>query len=147
MQFLVTGSAGFIGYHVAARLLSEGHSVTGYDALTPLLRSAPQGRAPSAPRAHPRRSRRSWRCSRARRRSIAAADAAVPDIIIHLAAQAGVRYSLEAPETYASSNVVGSLNVLELARRVKPKHLHAGLDIFDLRHVAGRAMAGDQQGG
>jgi UDP-glucuronate 4-epimerase len=55
-----------------------------------------------------------------------AADAAVPDIIIHLAAQAGVRYSLEAPETYASSNVAGSLNVLELARRVKPKHLMLG---------------------
>jgi UDP-glucuronate 4-epimerase len=51
-----------------------------------------------------------------------AADLANPDVIVHLAAQAGVRYSLEAPRTYIDSNLVGSWNVLELARELKPRH-------------------------
>ncbi|TXI06719.1 MAG: NAD-dependent epimerase/dehydratase family protein, partial [Rhizobium sp.] len=52
-----------------------------------------------------------------------AAQAAAPDVIIHLAAQAGVRYSLENPRSYVDSNVTGSFNVLELARSLQPKHL------------------------
>ena len=46
-----------------------------------------------------------------------------PDVIVHLAAQAGVRYSIETPRTYANSNLTGSFNVLELARALKPSHL------------------------
>ena len=122
MRFFITGSAGFIGYHLAARLLAEGHSVTGYDAITPYydprLKEERHGRLSAFPAFTPVVAMLEDRVALDR-----AADAAVPDIIIHLAAQAGVRYSLEAPETYASANVVGSLNVLELARRVKPKHL------------------------
>ena len=53
----------------------------------------------------------------------AAATACQPDVIVHLAAQAGVRYSLEQPRTYVSSNLVGSFNILEIARILKPKHL------------------------
>jgi UDP-glucuronate 4-epimerase len=122
MQFLITGSAGFIGYHLAARLLAEGHSVTGYDALTPYyyprLKEERHRRLSASPAFTPIVAMLEDKAALDR-----AADPAVPDIIIHLAAQAGVRYSLEAPETYVSSNVVGSLNILELARRVKPKHL------------------------
>jgi UDP-glucuronate 4-epimerase len=53
----------------------------------------------------------------------AAADAARPDLIVHLAAQAGVRYSLEAPRTYVEANLVGGFNVLEIARLHGPAHL------------------------
>jgi UDP-glucuronate 4-epimerase len=52
-----------------------------------------------------------------------AADLAAPDIIVHLAAQAGVRYSIEAPRAYVESNLVGSFNLLEVARRMRPGHL------------------------
>ena len=52
-----------------------------------------------------------------------AAELAEPDVIVHLAAQAGVRYSLENPRSYVDSNLVGSFNVLELARNLQPKHL------------------------
>jgi len=55
-----------------------------------------------------------------------AAQHAEPEIIVHLAAQAGVRYSLEAPRTYVESNLVGSWNVLELARELRPRHLLLG---------------------
>jgi UDP-glucuronate 4-epimerase len=122
MRFLVTGSAGFIGYHIASRLLADGHSVTGYDALTPYY----------DPRLKAERHKRLGEFAgftpvvamlEDKAALDRAADAATPEVIIHLAGQAGVRYSLEAPESYASANVVGSLNVLELARRVKPRHL------------------------
>src|SRR6185312_13527569 len=53
----------------------------------------------------------------------AAAAAAEPEVIVHLAAQAGVRYSIENPRAYADSNLAGSFNVLELARALKPGHL------------------------
>jgi UDP-glucuronate 4-epimerase len=51
------------------------------------------------------------------------ADIAEPDIIVHLAAQAGVRYSLENPRSYVDSNLTGSFNILEIAKRVQPRHL------------------------
>ena len=52
-----------------------------------------------------------------------AAEAAEPEVIIHLAAQAGVRYSIEEPRTYIDSNLIGSWNILDLAKEVQPKHL------------------------
>jgi UDP-glucuronate 4-epimerase len=55
-----------------------------------------------------------------------AAERAAPDVIVHLAAQAGVRYSLEKPEAYASANLLGMVNVLELCRAVKPRHFLFG---------------------
>lgn len=122
MRFLVTGSAGFIGYHLCARLLREGHAVTGYDALTPYY----------DPRLKQERHRRLAEFAaftpviaqlEDKEALDRAVDGAPPDVVVHLAAQAGVRYSLEAPEDYGSSNVMGSLNVLELARRLKPRHL------------------------
>ena len=56
----------------------------------------------------------------------AAADKAAPDVIVHLAGQAGVRYSLEKPLAYASANLVGMVNVLELCRALKPRHFLFG---------------------
>jgi UDP-glucuronate 4-epimerase len=122
MRFLVTGTAGFIGFHVARRLLAEGHHVGGIDGMTPYYdvslkesRDAILARAPNY-RAH----RLMLEDADALH---AAATAADPEIIIHLAAQAGVRYSLEQPRAYIDSNIVGTFNLLEFCRRHPVKHL------------------------
>ncbi|HVV95107.1 MAG TPA: NAD-dependent epimerase/dehydratase family protein [Hyphomicrobiales bacterium] len=122
MKILVTGSAGFIGFHLARRLLADGHAVTGFDGLTPYYdvrlkeaRHAILAREPN------------FRAEIGRLEDMAAleraAAAAEPDIVVHLAAQAGVRYSIDHPRAYADSNLTGSFNVLELARAIRPKHL------------------------
>lgn len=121
-RILVTGTAGFIGYHLARTLLSEGIRVHGYDGMTDyydvtmkrrrhaLLRQMPGFSATEAMLEDQTTLDR-------------AADAFKPDVIVHLAAQAGVRYSLDHPRAYIDSNLVGTFNVIELARRLKVKHL------------------------
>ena len=122
MRVFVTGTAGFIGYHLAARLLADGHQVTGYDAVTdyydPALKEA---------RLKLLRVNRNFREVRGRleddsllAQSVAEA---TPEIIVHLAAQAGVRHSLDHPHEYVAANLVGTGNLLEAARAAKPKHL------------------------
>lgn len=121
-RFLITGTAGFIGFHLARRLLGEGHSVVGFDAITdyydPRLKRARHALLEQFSGFRPVIARLEDEAALQR-----AADLAEPEIIIHLAAQAGVRYSIEAPHTYIGHNVVGSFNLLELARRVQPRHL------------------------
>jgi UDP-glucuronate 4-epimerase len=115
LRILVTGTAGFIGFHLARRLLLDGHQVTGIDALTPYYdvelkrrRHAVLARSPA------------FRAHEVQLEDVAAlalaAQAAEPQMIVHLAAQAGVRYSLEAPRDYIEANLVGTFNVMELAR-------------------------------
>lgn len=122
MQFLVTGSAGFIGFHLARRLLADGHSVVGLDAMTPYYDVALKEARHALLAAHPR-----FRAVIGRvedEATLAAAAAlATPDVIVHLAAQAGVRYSLENPRAYVEANILGSWTLLELARQVRPRHL------------------------
>lgn len=122
MRFLVTGSAGFIGFHLARRLLSDGHLVVGFDGMTPYydvsLKDARHGQLAGFKAFTPVVGMLEDIAALR-----AAAEVAKPDVIVHLAAQAGVRYSLENPKAYVESNLVGSWNVLELARAVKPKHL------------------------
>lgn len=122
MRFFITGTAGFIGFHLASRLLADGHTVVGYDGMTSyydvrlkelrhnLLRQHPNFSAVEALLEDRATLETAWTTAR-------------PDIAIHLAAQAGVRYSLENPASYVSSNVSGSFNILELARHHKVKHL------------------------
>jgi UDP-glucuronate 4-epimerase len=119
---LITGTAGFIGFHLARLLLAEGFRVVGYDGMTPyydlaLKRSRQQillqspgffceeGMLEDMPRLQAL-------CERER-----------PEIIVHLAAQAGVRYSLENPRAYVEANLVGAFNVLECARMLGVGHL------------------------
>lgn len=121
-KVLITGTAGFIGFHLANELLTHGDIVLGYDGMTDYydvtLKQRRHQRLLQSPnftavegmledQAHFDR----------------IADEFQPDVIVHLAAQAGVRYSLENPRTYLVSNVIGTFNVMEAARRLEVKHL------------------------
>ncbi len=122
MRYFVTGTAGFIGFHLAARLLRDGHEVTGFDGMTDYYDVALKRRRHAM--------LAEWRGFAAHEAMLeeeeklhAAMEACQPDIIVHLAAQAGVRYSLENPRAYVSANLVGTFNVLEQARLRKVGHL------------------------
>jgi UDP-glucuronate 4-epimerase len=118
MTVLLTGAAGFIGYHVAAALLARGEAVLGLDNLNAYydvrLKQARLARLQD------KAGFSFLRCDLADRAAMAALAAAHPGItrIVHLAAQAGVRHSLQDPYSYVASNVVGHLAVLELARNL-----------------------------
>jgi len=121
MRVLVTGTAGFIGFHLAKRLLEAGHEVTGLDALVPYydvrLKQARHAMLEQFPAFRPLIGRVEDAGL------VAEAFAGGPDVVLHLAAQAGVRYSLSNPEEYAQSNLVGTLAMLEAARRQPPRHM------------------------
>ena len=125
MRFLITGSAGFIGFHLARRLLADGHIVHGVDGLTPyydpVLKRARHEilQKSDAFTAHILMLEDEARLNEA-------AKAAKPDVIVHLAAQAGVRYGLENPRAYIDANVVGTFNILEIAREHSVRHLVLG---------------------
>jgi UDP-glucuronate 4-epimerase len=122
MGILVTGAAGFIGMHVAAQLLQAGHQVTGVDNLSDYYDV----------RLKQARLDLLKPCSNFRFVKMDLADSAkVSELfgaakferVIHLAAQAGVRYSLDNPHAYIQSNIVGFTNILEGCRRFPVKHL------------------------
>ena len=122
MTVLVTGSAGFIGFHLARRLLARGDDVVGLDILNSYYDPALKAARLAILEGH--KSYRHARIDLADRDAVAALFAqAKPQAVVNLAAQAGVRYSLEKPEAYVDSNVVGFLNILEGCRAVQPQHL------------------------
>ncbi|MFB0974795.1 MAG: NAD-dependent epimerase [Tolumonas sp.] len=122
MHYLVTGAAGFIGFHVAQRLLAAGHQVTGLDNLNDyydvnlklsrlaLLQDQAAFRFVQGDLADRALIAELFANGQFRR-------------VIHLGAQAGVRYSLENPHAYADANLVGHLNILEGCRQQKIEHL------------------------
>ena len=121
MKFLVTGAAGFIGFHVSERLLQAGHQVVGIDNLNDYydvnLKQARLDLLTSDNFTF-------HKLDLADREGMASLFATEKfDRVIHLAAQAGVRYSLENPHAYAQSNLIGHLNVLEGCRHNKVQHL------------------------
>ncbi|TCV99937.1 NAD-dependent epimerase [Biostraticola tofi] len=122
MKFLVTGAAGFIGYHVSERLLADGHEVVGIDNLNDYydvtLKQSRLDRLNTHSNFHFRL------LDLADRPGIAALfSEAGFNRVIHLGAQAGVRYSLENPLAYADSNLIGHLNILEGCRHHQVQHL------------------------
>ena len=122
MKHLVTGAAGFIGYHVCERLLARGDEVVGLDNLNdyyePTLKRARLDRLSRQP---------NFRFARVELADQTAVDGLFSaerfPRVIHLAAQAGVRYSVSHPQAYASSNLAGFLNVLEGCRHHGVEHL------------------------
>ena len=125
MRFLVTGSAGFIGFHLCRRLLADGHQVVGIDNFSAYYDVALKHARNALLESH----HNAFKVERLELEDSAALnrawEAAAPDVVVHLAAQAGVRYSSDHPEAYVSSNLVGTFNILEAARRFQPKHLLA----------------------
>ena len=122
MKILVTGAAGFIGMHTTLRLLARGDEVVGLDNLNdyydPTLKEARLARL------QPHAGFRFVKMDVADRAGMEALFAAEKfDRVIHLAAQAGVRYSLQNPHAYVDSNLVGFMNILEGCRHAKVQHL------------------------
>lgn len=119
MKVLLTGAAGFIGYHTAARFLDRGDEILGFDSLNDYYPvKLKQDRLQLL---HAQNGFRFEQLDVARRDSIERLEqeAADADVIVHLAAQAGVRYSVENPFAYVDANVTGQVAIFELAARLK----------------------------
>jgi UDP-glucuronate 4-epimerase len=122
MKVLLTGAAGFIGMHVALRLLERGDEVVGLDNLNDYYDV--QLKLDRLSRLTPHDAFRFVRIDVADRAAIAALfDEEGFDRVVHLAAQAGVRYSLKNPDAYVDANIVGFMNILEGCRHGAVKHL------------------------
>ena len=123
-RFLVTGSAGFIGFHTARAMLDAGASVLGIDNFTPYYDVSLKEARNAILTTYPN--------FRLARLSIEDAPALAmvwrefaPEAVIHLAAQAGVRYSIDHPADYIATNIVGTYNLLEVARHHPVRHFLA----------------------
>src|SRR5665213_425879 len=121
-MILVTGASGFVGFHLSLRLLKEGHAVHGLDNLNDYYDvGLKQGRTRLL------QAEKGFTFHRADLADAGATaalfDRIKPSLVVHMAAQAGVRHSLSNPRAYADSNVIGFLNVLEGCRAHAVKHL------------------------
>lgn len=121
-KIFITGSAGFIGFHVSKLLLAEGDVVHGYDSMNPyydvsLKKARKEILSTSEAYTH---TTAELEDNKKLNDIISDFD---PEIIIHLAAQAGVRYSIENPRAYVNSNLIGTFNVMEAARISGVRHL------------------------
>lgn len=121
-KVFITGTAGFIGFHLAKLLLAEGFRVHGYDGMTDYYDVTLKQHRHQMLLENP-----NFTTTEGMLEDVVllnkVTDDFGPNIIVHLAAQAGVRYSLENPRAYIESNIVGTFNVMEAARRLKVDHL------------------------
>ena len=138
MRILLTGCAGFIGFHAANQLLADGHRVIGLDSLNDYYDPALKQARLRLLRAQDGFEFHSVDISDQTALSAAVSGKAVTHIL-HLAAQAGVRYSLENPHSYAQTNLIGHLNMLELARHME------GLEHFV--YASSSSVYGERSGG
>ena len=124
-KLFITGSSGFIGFHVAKRYLDKGFKVYGFDSMNSyydvkLKRS----------RLNILKKYKNFSFTKGNLENQKKLNSSInkfkPSIIIHLAAQAGVRYSIENPKIYLNSNIIGTFNVIECAKKLKIKHLIIG---------------------
>ena len=121
-KVFITGTAGFIGFHLAQLLLDEGFRVHGFDGMTDYYDVKLKQRRHQMLLQNPHFSMTEGTLENDALITQVTDDFA-PDVIVHLAGQAGVRYSLENPRAYLDSNLVGTFNVMEAARRLKVEHL------------------------
>ena len=121
-RVFITGTAGFIGFHLAKLLLSEGMTVHGYDAMTDYYDVRLKERRHAMLHQNERFQATIGMLEDADLLNRVVSDFR-PDVIIHLAGQAGVRYSMENPRSYLESNIIGGFNILEIANQLKVGHL------------------------
>ena len=121
-RVFVTGSAGFIGFHLCRLLVHEGFVVHGYDGMTDYYDVALKQRRHQMLLQSDAFSRTEGMLEDEALLS-KVIDGFRPDVVVHLAAQAGVHYSLENPRTYLDANIIGAFNVMEAARRLGVQHL------------------------
>ncbi len=125
IKIFITGSSGFIGFHTAKKFLDKGYVVRGFDSMNSYydvkLKKA---------RLNILKKYRKFSFTKGNLENKKVLSKSVlnfkPNVIIHLAAQAGVRYSIENPEVYLNSNIIGTFNIIEIAKRIKTKHLIIG---------------------
>jgi UDP-glucuronate 4-epimerase len=122
MKILITGSSGFIGFHLAKLLLEKGNKVHGYDSMNSYydvnLKKA---------RLNILKKYKDFSFTKNKLEKKRVLEKTFytfkPDIVIHLAAQAGVRYSINKPMVYLRSNIIGTFNIIEISHKLKVKHL------------------------
>ena len=122
MKIFITGSSGFIGFHLSQKLLDKGHNVHGFDSMNNYYDIRLKKDRYKILKKYKKFSftKGNVENQKVLSQSILSFN---PQIIIHLAAQAGVRYSIEKPRVYLSSNIIGTYNVIEMAKKVNIKHL------------------------
>ena len=125
MKIFITGSSGFIGFHVAKKFLDKGIKVHGFDSMNNYYDVGLKKSRLNILRKYNKFSFTKGNIENQKilNNSILKFK---PSIIIHLAAQAGVRYSIENPDAYLNSNVLGTFNIIKIANKIKVKHLIIG---------------------
>ncbi|MCA0892695.1 NAD-dependent epimerase [Microbulbifer agarilyticus] len=127
MKYLITGNAGFIGFHVARTLMARGDEIVGIDNVNDYYETSLKEDRLRKLESTAQQHGAAYQFVRANIADRAALDRCFAehefDRVIHLAAQAGVRHSIEHPESYVESNLVGFANLLEVCRQAKTPHL------------------------
>ena len=124
-KILITGSSGFIGFHLTKKLLEKGNKVHGYDSMNNYydvkLKKA---------RLKILKTYKGFSFTKSKLENMKTLEKTFnklrPNVVIHLAAQAGVRYSLENPDVYLNTNILGTFNVIKISKKIKVKHLIIG---------------------
>ena len=124
-KIFITGSSGFIGFHVAKKLLEKKHIVYGFDSMNRYYDVNLKKKRLAILKKY-----KNFNFTKGFLEKEKALNSAIdkfkPSIIIHLAAQAGVRYSLKNPDSYLNANILGTFNILKAAKKIKCKHLLIG---------------------
>ena len=122
MKILITGSSGFIGFHLSKLLLENNHKVHGFDSMNSYYDVKLKNSRLKILRKY-----KKFTFSKGQLENRKKLDSIFkkfkPNIVIHLAAQAGVRYSIDKPRVYLDSNVTGTFNIIEASHRVKVNYL------------------------
>ena len=124
-KILVTGSSGFIGFSISKKLLEKGNKVHGFDSMNSYYDTKLKKTLKNILKKY-----KNFTFTKGNIENKKILEKTLikfkPNIIIHLAAQAGVRYSIDKPDIYLSSNIVGTFNVIKIASKIKVKHLIIG---------------------